>query len=129
MSRSTEQSPNLGVGADSTLKNSTRRSRTLDPAPPAPQRGCEHYNRDGERSARKPPTGTIYGARPQRRRLARPRQPKRHHAVADRRAGLGMTAGGDCDILLALPQIGHGIGNTGDRQPALPQLLSVAGIE
>ena len=58
-----------------------------------------------------------------------PRQTERHHAVADRGARLGMTAGADRDILLALPQIGHGIGDAGHRQPALPQLLAGSGVE
>ena len=56
-------------------------------------------------------------------------QAERHHAVADRGAGLGMAAGGDRDILLAFPEIGHGIGDAGHRQPALPQLVARRRIE
>ena len=69
----------------------------------ASELGCERMLRDHQRGG-----------------LARPRQTKRYYAVADGGAGLGMTAGGDKDILLTLPQIGHRIGNAGDRQPALP---------
>ena len=40
-----------------------------------------------------------------------------------------MTAGADRDILLALPQIGHGIGDARHRQPALPQLPPRSRVE
>src|SRR4051812_28579036 len=40
-----------------------------------------------------------------------------------------MPAGRDRDILLALPEISHGIGDTGYRQPPLPQFLARSGVE
>src|SRR5215212_7875477 len=83
------------------------------PATPAPRSSCHRREREyrHDRLGPEPAARPIDGARPQRRRLAGPRQPERDHAVADRGAGFGMTAGADDDILLALPEIGHGIGD------------------
>src|SRR5436190_8126048 len=49
--------------------------------------------------------------------------------VAAPGVGLGMTAGGDDDVLAALPDIGHRRRLPARRQPAAPQLLARGGVE
>src|SRR5205814_9886355 len=60
---------------------------------------------------------------------ARSRRCKPDLAFTEVAAGLRLTRGADRDILLALPLIGHGIGDARHRQPALPQLPPRSRVE
>src|SRR5690242_6078775 len=86
-------------------------------ATPEPERGDDQNSEQqrGDSAGEEPSTGTVDGARPQRGCLARSRKPKRHHAVADRGARFRMPAGCDDDVLLAFPEICHGIGDARTR--------------
>jgi len=87
------------------------------PAPPMPERDHHQYNgeRKSHRRGPEPSARPIDGARPQRGRFTVSREPKSNETVANGGTGFGMPAGSDCDILLAVPKVGHRVGDRWHR--------------